>query len=754
MTHRRVLAGLIPLMLILLALSDAPMAQLQIAEINPSASTLSTSDPDGASGGRVNGLARADAATFYAASEWGGLYKSVDTGRTWSRVDAHLPVATWDVEVSPADPKRVVVTSFYDGKVQSLAGINVSADSTKTWTHPATARPAAGFCLEASRRDEPSAFGISFDPNNAANVYVGTNCGLAISNDAGITWRFVDPTPADPADDVWDVVVHHGGVIDVCGDDGHRRSTNGGATWAAAATTPLPSGMCSIAASPAEPYVLFAVSGTLIFETDDGGRNWSTRLTNRSPQGRVPFVAVNPRSGAAFDLWFGDVELWRASCTTPSAPAEGGTRRCPANTWSGPFTRDAGAHDDSGDILFASAGGCPVLFASDGGVFFNSKTASPDCHTPAWREPTVTPHGLWLFGMAGTRRPGQAGEDLYLGAQDNGAFASTDGGASWTNADCCDSFDDSASADRVLYTTCCFGSAPANRIFVRSPGMRGGGALATMPPGKVQGWITPDVIDRFGRNAYVVVTQTGVYVTKNITAATIVWTRLGAAPAPASACSVRVSGDEVTPTFTVTAGACSGRQADALWQYTGTTSTATWRRINPPGNSGGFGVVAADRNDARHLVAAHLLPAGPKIVMSVDGGTTWTTNAALDALMTGNGQYRSQTKRGPVDFTAFGPYVQPTLLAIDPADRNTIIAGAADAGIFLSRDHGATWSAVTNSSGTTPNPVVPRPAFAHFSRQADNASIYVGSQGRGIWRIQYKLPTQPSITPPSGRRAP
>lgn len=395
-----------------------------------------------------------------------------------------------------------------------------------------------------------------------------------------------------------------------------------------------------------------------------------------------------------------------------------------------------------------------MLFASDGGVFFNSKPASPACHTPAWREATVTPHALWLFGMAGARRPGLTSEDLYFGTQDNGTFASTDDGKTWTNVDCCDGFDDSASADRVLYSVCCFVGTPSTRIYVRGPGMRGGGALSKMPPGKLRGWVTPDAIDRFGRHAYVVVTDTGVYITENITAAPIVWTRLGTAPGPARACSVRVSGDEVTPTFTVTAGSCSGRQGDALWQYTGTTGTGTWRRINPPGNSGGFGVVAVDRNDARHFVAAHLLPAGPKVVLSVDGGTTWTANATLDGLMTGNGQYRSQTKRGPVDFTAFGPYVQPTLLAIDPADRNTIVAGSADAGIFLSRDHGATWTTVTNNSGTAQNPIMPRPAFAHFSRQADNASVYIGTQGRGMWRIQYKLPPQPSITPPSGGRAP
>ena len=54
-------------------------------------------------------------------------------------------------------------------------------------------------------------------------------------------------------------------------------------------------------------------------------------------------------------------------------------------------------------------------------------------------------------------------------------------------------------------------------------------------------------------------------------------------------------------------------------------------------------------------------------------------------MMTGGGVYRSQTRRGPVEFTAFAPYPQPTLVAFDPADQNTIVAGAANAGAFIRR---------------------------------------------------------------------
>lgn len=746
------------LSLLLLWLGSAPaFAQFtsSVTEINPDSSTLDATDADGASGGRVNGLARAsNGTTFYAASEWGGLWMSTDTGRTWAHLYNHLPMATWDVEVDPNDANKVYATSLYDGRVASLAGISVSSDGGATWTRPASATPPVGFCTVEARRTEPSAFGISIDPANTQSVSIGTNCGLARSTDGGATWTFIDPTPADGADNVWDVVVHDGGTIDLCGDDGHQRSTDGGANWTTAAVATLPGGRCSIAASPDESYVLFAVVGTTIYESDDGGASWPTTLTNPRAQGRIPFVATNQRTGATFDLWFGDVQLHRASCTTPAPAAAGGAARCPTNTWTGPFTRSAGGHDDTGDLAFdptVAVNACPVLLSSDGGVYYNTVTTSPGCHSPAWEQPDTTPHALWLFAMDGATQAGTTTEDLYFGNQDNGTFAAADAGAAaptWNNPRCCDSFDVSASPTNVVYTRCCFSPGRSNRLFLRNQGMVGGGEVNTYPAGNLQGFRPVDILDRWGPDDYALVTTGGVFITTNITTNPIVWTQLGAATSPANARGVKAAVTGGTPTFYVQAGNADGRSQDQLWSFTGTAAGGAWTQIQPPGNVGGFGIFDVHPNNPLRLIASHLQPgANPQMILSTDGGANWTNLAPLDTLMTGGGQFQYQNQRGPTNFTAFSGYPEPTLVAFDPADSDIIVAGAADAGVFVSIDGGTAWTLVTDPFDPVDSgrPHIPRPWFAYFDHEpfsllSETVNIYLGTQGRGVWRIMLGIP--------------
>ena len=333
------------------AITPAPFI---VTEVNPDASTV-PQPPNADSGGRVNGLAvwQDNPAIVYAASEWGGIYRSTDGGTNWQRLPGHRPNATWDVAVDPRNScadgvdngadgatdsgdddcpagtedgglsRIVYATSFYDGRTDNLTrdsdgGINVSYDGGNTWKHAIVPPPTDGvdadLCDGVARigRDdagwppvpptagdgEPSAFGIAIRQDNARKAFIGTKCGVAFTLNSGATWAHVDPNPATPGGRVWDVVVHGSGILDICGDDGHFRSLDDGMTWVdrdAASANALPptasTDVCSIAASPLEPDTLIATVASALFETRDGGVNWAQIGTISG--GRVPFVTTN-----------------------------------------------------------------------------------------------------------------------------------------------------------------------------------------------------------------------------------------------------------------------------------------------------------------------------------------------------------------------------------------------------------------------------------------------------------------------------
>lgn len=716
-------------------------------EINPTSSSLDNADPNGASGGRVNKLATSsDGNTLYAASEWGGLFISTDAGANWSRLDGHVPVVMQDVAVSPANDNIVLATSSYDGRTTSLAGLNRSTDGGTTWNRPATFNPPAGFCANANAQTELTGYGIAFDPDNPNLVYAGTNCGLATSTDGGATWTFVDPTPADGADRIRDIVVHNG-IVDVVGDDGHYRFD--GTTWTTT-TTPasaLPVGLSSIAVSPDEDNVLFATVGTRIFQTVDAGQTWTNNITNPRAQGRIPFVKVNDRSGSSYDLWFGDVQLHRCSCTTPASSASTGAR-CPSNTWTGPFTRTAGGHDDMGDILFdptVSVNACPIAMASDGGVYLNT-LSDATCQSPAWQQPSRTVTSLWLYGMDGVNA--SPGEDLYLGLQDNGTFSTmtgTQNAPNWNNQDCCDGFDVAATNSRSLYSVCCFGGR-ANRLFLRNRNFAGGGEINTYPPGNLPGFDDGDLVLTDGGGTFIVATTNGVYFTTNIGANPIVWTPLGNSNLLANIDGLHLAtAADGTITIYAQNGTANGRSGGNIRRFDGLSATGAWTNVNPPGGVGGFSIFDAHPNNPELLIAAHLrLGQTPAMVLSTDGGSTWNPLPTLDNMMTGNGDFLYTNNLGPGTSTTTNGYPQPSLVAFYPDDEDFIVAGANDAGVFISLDQGATWRLASDPNGVDA-PHVPRPKYAHFEWDFTLSGsrivrVYLGTKGRGVFRMQVRMP--------------
>ena len=713
----------------------AAQASWRIDNISPVQSDQDNNNPNSASGGRVNQLAAhpTNNQVYFAASEWGGLFRTADGGRNWAYVPGHRAQSTWDVEFNPGNASVLVATSRFDGKATPQSGVSVSRDGGTTWSVPASARPAAGDCGLAVDRTEPEAFGIAFDPANSNRIFVGTGCGIAFSTDNGVTWDYRDPTPATPGGArVWDINIHHG-VIDICGDEGHLRSNDGGTTFVAGAADP--GGTCSLAASPDEANTIFLSVGTQLFESRDGGATWPTTFTNPGPQGRIPFVRVNDRAGTAFDLWFGDTQLFRAACTTPANPAST-AQRCPSNSWNNAQT---GSHWDVGDIAFNPTGGvgaCPTLFSNDGGVYFNQRTGA-DCHDPRWEQPTTSVTALWLWDMDGNERAAQDEEGVYTGQQDSGAFGTRDAARTtpaWRSPGCCDVFDVEAEANRVVYTMCCFNGGRATRLFLDGDNMDGGTEIPTYPAGNLLGFNDLDSIANYAANSYAVVSSSGVFFTTNIGANPVTWQTLGTS-APANACGVYASRRaDGTPVFLLRAGigACSLGGTGSLWRHDGATTTGAWTQVQRNGNNQ-FGAFAVDRNDANHLIASDMAGAAPQMVRTTNGGTGWTQMTDLDTLLTGNGAFLGEVQQGATG----GGYPQASLVAISHLDRNVFVVGGQDSGVYYSANAGGSWTLLSDPvNNTALRPHISRPLYAHFERLGNQRSnLYIGARGRGAWRI-------------------
>ena len=736
-------------------------------------------------GGRVNGLSVVPDSPniYFAASETGGMFKSTNRGASWFHLNGYVPAAAWDVAVEPGG-QRVFATSFNEGRRDTQAVLQVSTDGGVTWSGRLPAPPPQ---CSAARTSQPSAFGIALRPGSS-DVYVGTNCGLAMSSDAGDHWNRFDPTPGNRPSHIWDIVALPDGRTYACGDDGLLTSPDGQAgPWVNLGTPPLfPGGYCSLAVSPEDTNVVFVAFATATFTgdltavgccnfppsgggpefyeadldldgtptvswirlpypDDVGGGDAPDTITKK---GRVPIVATNDRP-SGFDLWMGDGALWRVPCTGQQSPS------CTTNTslWSGSFSDHLGdpsipgdeiqkAHGDSGDLEFDPGNGCPTLYSSDGGVYANSSPSST-CHDPMFVGANVGLHAFLLWDMEGVSIQGVDDEDIYLATQDNGLYYTLNAGAntpSWSHPLGGDANDVAADGSLVAV-------APGDYLQAADRGYQN---VTNVIPAGFTSLNIPDVIASVGSGRFAVVVPTattwkgtsipiGVRDITDIKNAPL-GSPWGTWTSTKSPCHVVVGVGPGGAQPYVLAGNCfwpaSGRVGpgafpdDELWTF----KAGAWTQIPAPSWATGFGLIAVDPVNPERLYASVFGVESPRMIRSINGGSDWEEDVPLTDLMMGNGTF--------IPYPAISedrvfPNLQPLIVAFDREDPNILVAGGMYSGVFLSVDAGASWSLLTDpfTPGITGIPHLPRVLFAHFDHDKPGVvRIYLGT-GRGVWRV-------------------
>ncbi|MDQ3920485.1 MAG: hypothetical protein M3348_18650 [Acidobacteriota bacterium] len=289
-------------------------------------------------GGRVNAVSGVpgEPTTFYFGSVGGGVWKTVNSGRTWTPVFDSQPIASIGaIGVAPSSPSTVYVgTGEADMRSQISYGNGMykSTDAGRTWTH---------LGLEGTRQIGR----VVVDPQNPSVVFVaalghayGPNPerGVYRTRDAGRTWQKVlfrgDDVGAidlqlDPSNSrtiyatLWNTRRPPWSIYPPSYGPGGGvfKSTDGGDTWQQL-TNGLPVeglGRIGIAVAPANPARVYAIVDAKaggLYRSDDAGATWTLISNQARIWGRGWYfckIAVDPKN--ADTVYVSNTSLYRST---------------------------------------------------------------------------------------------------------------------------------------------------------------------------------------------------------------------------------------------------------------------------------------------------------------------------------------------------------------------------------------------------------------------------------------------------------
>jgi len=306
----------------------------------------------------------------------GGVFKSIDYGRTWQPIFDDQPTASIGaIAVSISNPNVVYVGSGEGLHRPDLSigdGVYKSTDAGKTWAHLGLGdgQQIAQLAVDPKNPDRVfvAVAGHPYGPNEERGVYRSVDGGntfeKVLYRDQNVGANDVQVDPSNP------VIVYaalwesregpwENGVFN--GDGGGIfKSTDGGKTWRQL-TNGLPGNIvqANIAIAPSAPKTLFAAVRTKtiakLYRSDDAGETWRGTTDDPRPGlgiggGDLPVVRFDPKNPQI--LYSASVVCWKST--------DGG------KTWDG--WRGAPGGDDYQNVWIHPNNPDIILLGSDQGA--------------------------------------------------------------------------------------------------------------------------------------------------------------------------------------------------------------------------------------------------------------------------------------------------------------------------------------------------------------------------------------------------